>query len=174
VTTAELFAAGRRAIGTTAVELRTSRRAGAMMPVMVEELGQLGELVAAERVVFVLIKSVKQSLQHFGGRATAGAAEIARAMGAAVALFALAIFGAWSALAVTLAVWTSTTEPLAHCVAGRLAFPVTQFAVAVLVELFEHSLAHLRAAWAITFFAVVFRRLSQCRQCHQARDRDAC
>jgi len=95
-----------------------------MMPVMMEELGELSELVAAERVVFVLIKSVKQSLQHFGRRATAGAAEIARAMRAAIALYTFTIFSAWFDPAVTLAVRTATTEPLAHCVAGRLTFLV--------------------------------------------------
>ena len=142
MTAAELFAPGRRAIGTTAVELRTSRRtsgrrAVAMMPVMMEELGQLGELVAAERVVFVLVKSVKQPLQHLGRRATAGAAEFVRSVGAAIALFTFTIFSAWFVLAVTLAVRTATTEPLAHCVAGRLALHVGLLSVPGRVEHIE-------------------------------------
>jgi hypothetical protein len=80
----------------------------------------------------------------------------------AFAVFAFAIFSAWSAA--VLAIGVASAESLAHGLASFLSFLVAEFAVAVGIELLEHSLTHLFAAWAIALFAVTFRRLSPCWQ----------
>jgi hypothetical protein len=138
-----------------------------------DELGQLGELVAAQHVVLVFVKAVEQHLEMgWRRRATAWCMVTVPTVWSAITLFALPILAARSAIPAAPAIRSATAESLAHGLACLLAFLVAKLAVAILVELLEHPLAHLFAARPIAALLAVFRRLGQCRHREQASRRD--
>jgi hypothetical protein len=131
--------------------------------VLVNEIGERHEFVFAEFPVAVLIELGEQffRLRHLWRRTAWPRAAIG-----ATACFAAAAFTgprfAFAALA--FAAFFVTLQP-AHFFAGFRALIVAELAVLVGVELFEHLLTHLGAAFAIAFFGVFVGRVGE--RCHR-------
>jgi hypothetical protein len=161
-------------------------------------LGELHELIAAERFVAVGVELLKELLRRWRGTVHARAARTVRSawtIGARTirAARASTAAGSTSPFAITAA---RAPEALAHCFACCLLFFVVQIAITILIELFqhflvtcivsgfallvaefaiavfimlfEHALPHFFAIGAVAFVAV-FGRVSDCR-CGQQAD----
>jgi hypothetical protein len=127
-------------IGATTTERRAHRL------VLVNELRHLLELFATQRIVLVGIELLK----HFFGRGKRGAAGATRAVWSEIAARSSFISGSAtiagtlpvSRAGTSLAIFLALPELLTHRIAHLLALVVTELAVAILVEFFDHSIVH--------------------------------
>jgi hypothetical protein len=147
-----------------------------MRMMVLDELRQLDELVAAQRVVLVRVELIEYLFRRWQRRAWWRTTGSARAAFARPAVAAVAI----PAPVPSAATISSTPIPLgtvgpiaasdqvAHRFASRSPFLVAQFAVAVVVEGFEQSRAHFAAAGVITCRVLRLRWLGDREHRHRA------